>query len=406
MKYTASDTSIEQRLSGSVLSRFWQELFRNTGQFPITLILLEFLVERMDFFIKPDLYVLIPAVLVQTYILARWQVLSVRRRLLGNLVAPALYTIGEMAFEGLDFFQSPYHILYLIFALLIGILQAAQSRKRDLWADTLLLLENVARAEILFALYVAIEMSSNPAQTVSLNEFFTDVPHQFLALAIFLLGVSAGVANVTAQHYYVLLRETAGRLNIYSEWLLGRSLLGRAMDSPDSMRLTRQQRTVLFMDIRGFTRWSEQRPPEEVASLLNEYYLTAEKLLENFRVIKYKFTADEVMAVFIEAGEAVNAARELCSQIERRLHTQRLGAGIGIHTGLLVEGLLGAKNIRFYDVIGDTVNTAQRIENSAASGEIWISEDTRAQLTHPAIKEQNEILVKGKELPVKVYSIS
>jgi class 3 adenylate cyclase len=133
--------------------------------------------------------------------------------------------------------------------------------------------------------------------------------------------------------------------------------------------------------------------------------LTVENLLDNFQVIKYKFTADEVMAVFLDASEAVRAAREIRVRVASHLHRYELGAGIGIHTGTVVEGLLGAQNIRFYDVIGDTVNTASRIEKSSSAGELWVSEDTRTQIADPSIDGQKEILAKGKELPVKVYLI-
>lgn len=159
------------------------------------------------------------------------------------------------------------------------------------------------------------------------------------------------------------------------------------------------------MDIRGFTKWSEKRSPEEVASLLNRYYMNIESLLNNYQVIKYKFTADEVMAVFIEADEAVRVARELQETIGRTLLKRDLGVGIGINTGLLVEGLLGGQNVRFYDVIGDTVNTTARIEKSAGAGEIWISEDTRSNLSNRMVGAQKEIIVKGKDQPIKVYSI-
>ncbi|MEP7136494.1 MAG: adenylate/guanylate cyclase domain-containing protein, partial [Chloroflexota bacterium] len=236
-------------------------------------------------------------------------------------------------------------------------------------------------------------------------EFFKDTSHRFIGLATFLLGLSVGFANANAQRHLNLLRQTAAQLHVYSEWLLGRNLLGRAFNDPSSMLLSRQRRTVLFMDIRGFTKWSERRSPEEVASLLNRYYMNIESLLNNYQVIKYKFTADEVMAVFIEADEAVRAARELQEAIGRTLLKRELGVGIGINTGLLVEGLLGGQNVRFYDVIGDTVNTTARIEKSAGAGEIWISEDTRSTLSNKMVGAEKEITVKGKDQPIKVYSI-
>ena len=310
-----------------------------------------------------------------------------------------------MFFEGIEFFAAPQHIAYLVIAFLIAVLQAAQVNLSGLLADVLLIMENIIRAQILFVLYVVFETLVNPTQTTSLSEFFSDTSHRFIGLATFLLGLSTGFANSTAQRRLILLRQTAEQLRIYSEWLLGRSLLGRAINDPNSMRLSRQTRTVLFMDIRGFTNWSEKRSPEEVASLLNRYYLTVENVLHNYQVIKYKFTADEVMAVFLDADEAVRSARDLQENVMRALLKRELGAGIGIHTGSLVEGLLGGQKVRFYDVIGDTVNTASRIEKISEAGEIWISEDTSFSLVNKVAGRQKEVQVKGKDQPLKVYII-
>ena len=405
MNQTFSEQSIEQRLTGSTLNRFWTELFRNSGQFPIAIILLEFLKDGLSYLTHPDFYVLVPSSMVQAYFLARRPVLPPWQKLLGNLIAPVLYALVEMIFEGMEFFTAPQHDAYLIVALLIAILQFVQPSVSGFFADLLLVIENIIRAQILFVLYVIFETLSNPAQTTSLSEFFSDASHRFIGLATFLLGLSAGFANTSAQRHLNLLRQTAAQLKIYSEWLLGRNLLGRAINDPNSMRLSRQKRTVLFMDIRGFTAWSEKRAPEEVASLLNRYYLTIENILNNYQVIKYKFTADEVMAVFLDADEGVNAARDLRDDVMRMLLKRELGAGIGIHTGLLVEGLLGGQKVRFYDVIGDTVNTASRIEKISSAGEIWISEDTRLSLANKVTGEQKEVAVKGKDQPIKVYLI-
>ena len=397
--------SVENRISDSPSSRFWQELFRNSGQFPIAIILLEFLNEGLDYLSKPDFYILIPSSAIQAYFLSRQNSLSPWQKFIGNLIAPTLYAAAEMFVEGLEFFTAPQHIAYLVIAFLIAILQAAQVNLSGVFADVLLIIENIIRAQILFVLYVVFETLANPAQTTSLTEFFSDTSHRFIGLATFLLGLSTGFANSTAQRHLSLLRETASQLKVYSEWLLGRNLLGRAINDPNSMRLSRQTRTVLFMDIRGFTAWSEKRTPEEVASLLNRYYLTVESVLNNYQVIKYKFTADEVMAVFLSADEALRAARNIQESVMRALFKRELGAGIGIHTGSLVEGLLGGQHVRFYDVIGDTVNTASRIEKISNAGEIWISDDTRSSLENKVTGKEREVAVKGKDQPVKVYLI-
>ncbi len=405
MSQTFSEQDLEQRLVGSATSRFWTELFRNSGQFPIGILLIEALTEKWEYLTKPDLYVLIPSALIQAWWLSRQTQRSAWKRFLGNLIAPTLYTVFESSIEGLRFFQSPHHIAYWVFAVLLGSLQALQTAKGTVLSDILLLVENIVRSQILFFAYAIFESYTNPSQTLMSAGFFKDPSHVLIGLATLTLGISAGLADVSAHRSLKILRSTAQQLKIYSEWLLGRDLLGRAINNPNSMRLSRQKRTVLFMDIRGFTNWSERRSPEEVASLLNRYYLTVENLLNKYQVIKYKFTADEAMAVFLDADEAVRAARDLQDSITRALLKRELGAGIGIHTGLLVEGLLGGQNVRFYDVIGDTVNTAARIEKAACAGEIWISDDTRQSLVNKIAGECKKITVKGKDVAIKVYSI-
>lgn len=202
------------------------------------------------------------------------------------------------------------------------------------------------------------------------------------------------------------LRRVSAQLKTYSEWLLGPDLLGRVLSNPDALSLVRRDRTVVFIDIRNFTRWSEPRPPEEVVAMLNRYYTAAEAVATQHGMIKLKFAADEVMAIFGDAQRAVATALELRTELTRLLSEHQLGAGIGLHTGPLVEGLLGSKDVKFYDVIGDTVNTAKRIENAASETEVLISEATRRAMgNHIAIGPARQIEAKGKEVPVTVYPL-
>ena len=203
------------------------------------------------------------------------------------------------------------------------------------------------------------------------------------------------------------LRKVTAQLKTYSEWLLGRDLLGRVLNDPNALSLNRRERTVLFMDIRGFTRWSESRSPEEVVAMLNRYYDTVEAAVTRHGVIKVKFSADEAMAVFPDAERAVAAALELRACMDDLLSAQDLGAGMGLHTGPLVEGLLGSTEVKFYDVIGDTVNTAKRIESAAVRVEALVSDATRQAMGGQfPVGETRQIAAKGKEAPVKVYPLA
>lgn len=400
-------TNIETRLTGRPASRYWQELFRNSGQFPVANILLELLLEGpREYLFGPDMYAMLLAALVQAYWLSRWQAGPAPRRFLGNLVGPGLYTLIESSIEGMAFFYAPHHLAYWGFALAVGALQSLRPRLPGTFGAFLLILEDVVRAMILFVMYAIFETSIDPNRAFSLREFLDESSHQFIALATLLLGVSVGLANVVAEGYLGLLRQTSAQLRIYSEWLLGRDLLGRVIADPEALLLARRERTVLFADIRGFTRWSEARPPEEVVAMLNQYYRTAEAVFARFRTIKHKFSADEVMAIFPRADHAAAAALELRERTEPLLAERHLGLGLGLHAGPVVEGLLGGVDVKSYDVIGDTVNTAKRIESAAGAGEALISESVLGLLESAfPVGAQRRIAVKGKEAPLIIYPL-
>ncbi|MBE0621143.1 MAG: adenylate/guanylate cyclase domain-containing protein [Burkholderiales bacterium] len=401
----ALGSALDSRISGSFRNRFEQELFRNSGQFPIANLLLELLLEGPAVFLAPDVYTLIGAMLLQAWVLTRWKN-TAPRRFLGNLVGPAAYTAVEACFEGWEFFAAPNHIAYWIFAIAIGALQAARSRAGPgPAAGVLVVLENVVRAAILFVMYAIFELLVDGTQ-FSAAAFFADRAHLFIGLATLILGISVGLAALSEYGYLALLRETSTQLQRYSEWLLGRDLLERVIANPEALTMVRRERAILFMDIRGFTAWSERRSPETVVQALNGYYQAAEPVVWRHGAIKMKFSADEVLAVFAEPRQAAACAMELRTQTRQALSSWELGAGIGVHSGPVVEGLLGSSGIKGYDVIGDTVNTAKRIEGAAGGGEALVSESVRAALDPGTpLGERRELVVKGKEAPLAVYPL-
>ena len=402
----ALTSALDSRISGSFRSRYEQELFRNSGHFPIANLLLELLLEGPAVFLAPDVYTLIGAMLLQAWVLTRWENTAAPRRFLGNLVGPAAYTAIEAFFEGSKFFAMPNHIAYWVFAAAVGALQAARSRARPGTATgVLVVLENVVRAAILFVMYAIFESLSDGTR-FSAEVFFTDRVHVFIALATLILGISVGLAALSEYGYLALLRETSTQLQRYSEWLLGKDLLERVIANPEALSLVRRERAILFMDIRGFTAWSERCSPETVVQTLNAYYQAAEPVVWRHGAIKLKFSADEILAVFAEPRQAAACAVELRTQARQALSPWGLGAGIGVHSGPVVEGLLGSSGIKGYDVIGDTVNTAKRIESAAGGGEVLVSGSVRTALDPAAaLGGRRELLAKGKEAPLEVYPL-
>lgn len=179
---------------------------------------------------------------------------------------------------------------------------------------------------------------------------------------------------------------------------------------------THTEATILFADVRGFTRFSEKRAPKEVVESLNAYFqiVTRHILAQGGYIDKY--IGDAVLGVFCipifeeDHGErAVRAAigmqQELVSGDNHR-NPLLSRIGIGINSGTLVVGNLGSDTKIEYTVIGDTVNIASRITGIAGPGKVLISKDTldlvATQVTTEKLPSQ---LVKGKSEPVEVYEV-
>jgi class 3 adenylate cyclase len=202
-------------------------------------------------------------------------------------------------------------------------------------------------------------------------------------------------------------KRMSDQLRKYTAWLFGKALFSQAVVAPDSLAMHAQERTVLFADIRGFTGWSEQHQPEEVVEMLNRYLETAERILAPSSVIKTEYTGDEIMGVFPSGLDATRQALAFQAQLGALLAPLGLGVGIGIHTGPVIEGLMGSAEIKAYCFVGDTVNTARRMCDHAAGGEILISAATRAQVADAvATGTPLQLQAKGKTQPLAAYPVA
>ncbi len=143
---------------------------------------------------------------------------------------------------------------------------------------------------------------------------------------------------------------------------------------------------VLFVDIRGFTTMSESLPPEQVVSIINRYLtLTSECIFKNGGTLD-KYVGDCTMAFWgapiaqedciykaVKAAfDMVEGAKALNQEIEKE-HGRSVDFGVGVHFGPAVVGNIGSLNRMDYTAIGDTVNTAARLEANAPAGQIFVS---------------------------------
>lgn len=415
-----TDTTTEAYLQDSLRGRIIREFFGNSAHFPIILILLELLLSGAQVYLsEPDVYALLLAASLQAYWIGIREFQGRPAPLWGNLIAPSLYTLAEVLLEwgeaGLldsasGFFQAPHHQAFWLFALSIGASQSLRRHIRSTYlAGGLIIVENLARTLILAVMYFVYESIAHPEDNHTLYTFTHDGSHIFIVLSLVFIGLLLGVAHLSAETSLARLRATSRQLHVYSSWLLGKQLLASAVREPGSLTLQRRERAVLFMDIRGFTAWSEAQSPEQVVAMLNGYFEAAEQCWshdsEFSQVIKVKHTGDEVMIVFGTSQAALATAYCLREAIGAFLAPYRLGAGIGLHSGPLVEGLLGSREVRGYDIIGDTVNTAKRICDHAARDEILLSRALCAHLQESPPGEVREVSVKGKSEALQLLAV-
>ncbi len=171
------------------------------------------------------------------------------------------------------------------------------------------------------------------------------------------------------------------------------------------------ERTVLFSDIRGFTAFAEQHPPETVMEILNLYMQRQARLILDAGGDVDQFVGDEILGVFrsaTQAADAVRAGLAILAAIEALNTAQALtiGVGIGIHTGLMIEGKLGAAERLQRTVIGDAVNLGSRLCGLAGPGELLISQEVYRQIHEQiVVGEARTLRVKGKQHSVTAYPV-
>lgn len=399
-------SSISRQIHGSRASYVARDFYTNSAHYAIANILLEMLsVGPLGYLLSPYPYMILLSALAQAFFLGSMQYRGRRHYLLGNLLGPTLYTLFEFIADGAAFVLTPNHMGYWLFALAIGSLQQARVSLPERFSGLWIVLENLVRTYILVAGYWMVEAHTE-ALDRSLSGFFANTSHIYVFLAVNLIGLLIGLANLQAHRYLVILRGMAAELQRYSEWLLGARLLEQAVEDPAAMSLKRQNRAVVFADIRGFTSWSESMPPEQVVAMLNRYFELAEEAWRDVPIIKAKFTGDEVMIVLDDVLDAVRVARGINLNTCELLGAHGLSLGIGIHCGPLVEGLMGSHEMKGYDVVGDTVNTAKRICDSAGGGEMLLSRDACQGLPAGEVEDQaRQMPLKGKQVALDVFRL-
>jgi adenylate cyclase len=233
------------------------------------------------------------------------------------------------------------------------------------------------------------------------------------------VAAQTAIAVENARAHERLAREEVARAN-YSRFL-PEYVVKQMLENPESFKLggVNQTITILFADIRGFTSISEHAPPEKIVGLLNRYFSAMTDIIFAHGGTLDKYLGDGLMALFgaptttpEDASNALNAAvamqrRLLGINMELRQEgLSEVGVGIGLHTGEVTVGYIGSERRSEYTAIGDSVNTASRLESNAKGGEILVSDATaKAARSRYKLHAREPITVKNREQPVILWEV-
>jgi adenylate cyclase len=232
-----------------------------------------------------------------------------------------------------------------------------------------------------------------------------------MALTAFALNMSYG--------YFVESKSKRQIANLFGTYVPP-ELVDEMVKDPDSynMKAMSKELTVMFCDMRGFTKLSEKMEPTQLQELLNSVFSQLTDVIRQNKGTIDKYMGDCVMAFWgapvdipNHASMAVKTATEMAATVHRINEGHRakgipeIGVGIGLNTGIMCVGDMGSSVRKSYTVIGDAVNLGSRLEGlSKTYGvDIVVSDSTRKQAPDYAWQELDRVRVKGKEQAVAIH---
>ncbi len=426
-----SEESVLRRPSIPV--RFLDEILLNSGQYALFYILMYMADPAGGFFSDLGHATLLVTLVLQTAVLVFWG----QRpwvRLMGSLITPALYAVVESA--GLKaFFLDTGHIGFWVSSLLIGGLQAlalATSRPRarvfleflSTFLSVMIFMvvyfsfdERVAHEQLVAAGKLPAAMLDTHMQIThlgeNLREFFADGPHIYVVIGgvILAFALARGRAKV--------LRLTQRISDLFGTYV-DRRVRDRIIGAEGALAETKNV-AVLFSDIRDFTAVTERSEASAVVEMLNAFFTEWDRVSRAHGGIIDKFMGDAVMIVFEPregsepARDAVKSARAMLAglpALQASLRARGLPVlgdiGVGIDRGPVILGNIGSARRRNYTSIGDTVNTASRLETATkeyrrrliVSGPVFERLD---QALAPDFVCLGEATLKGKSGSVPIF---
>lgn len=248
---------------------------------------------------------------------------------------------------------------------------------------------------------------------------------QHLVKSILLFATGVATALVTNQIRKTVVNsfkvsEEHNRIRRTFGQYVSPEVMDKLLEQKADMRSEKRYVCVMFLDIRGFTRFAEKKTPEDVVAFLDSLFEFMIEIVNRNNGIINKFLGDGFMAVFgaplsdgNESLRAVTAAKEILQHLDREIAEEKIlptSVGIGLHAGEAVTGSIGSAVRQEYTVIGDVVNLASRIEqlNKKFDSRLLVSEEVWRAVSESVSHAQRigDTQVKGHDAPIHVYRLA
>ena len=284
----------------------------------------------------------------------------------------------------------------------------------------------ITAALIIFAYMSTIWLGALAAAATILIDIVTNLglfPNGSYLKIVYLIIPAIVVVIVAFVMHYLSAKAAKDKINNAFKMYVAPEIVDEMASSGDfELKLGGQTKdiAVLFIDIRGFTTMSEKLEPEEVVSILNEYFgLVTDAIFRNKGTLD-KFVGDAAMAVYnspndlddyvyraVHTGwDILLGTQDLQTKLEET-HHRTIGFGIGVNCGQATIGNIGSSFRMDFTAIGDTVNTSARLEANAKAGQILISQDVLDRVSDWVEVEKVEgIKLKGKSNEFNIYNVT
>ena len=263
---------------------------------------------------------------------------------------------------------------------------------------------------LIAALLVGVQIAFNGGRVVT-------VVYPFVA-GIAALAATAAIHGVTVAFERASTRDAFARF-------VPESVVDQVLQDAEGVRLggVRGEATVMFSDLRGFTSFAETLEPEQVIAALNRYLTAMSEAILDHGGTLVAYMGDGIMAVFgaplqqdDHADRALAAARDMLDRLEGFNETLReeglhegFKMGIGLNSGPVMSGNVGSERRLEYTALGDTTNTAARLEGmtKGTPHQLYVADTTHQALTRPAddLVPVGEFEVRGRKATIKLWSL-